>query len=85
MFDRESLPKNDIEGMRPNPGNLLIILGIGLILFGLLLNSNFNFPLPGNLPGDIKIKGDNYSFYFPLTTSILLSVLLSLLLYFFNR
>ena len=85
MFDRESSSEKDMDGMRPSPGNLLIILGVGLILSGLLLNSNFNLPFPGNLPGDIKIKGDNYSFYFPITTSILISVLLSLLLYFLNR
>ena len=43
------------------------------------------FPFIGNLPGDISIKRDNFSFYFPLTTSILLSILLSFIMWLINR
>lgn len=55
----------------------------GVILFlvggGVYLASKFGLPL-GRLPGDIRIEGENGSFYFPLTTSILVSVILTILL-----
>ncbi|MBK6791804.1 MAG: DUF2905 domain-containing protein [Anaerolineales bacterium] len=53
--------------------------GIFLFIFGggVYLASKFGFPL-GRLPGDIRIEGQNGSFYFPVTSSILLSVLLSI-------
>lgn len=55
----------------------------GLILFlvggGVYLASKFGIPL-GRLPGDIRIEGENGSFYFPLTTSILVSVVLAVVL-----
>ncbi|MBK9780914.1 MAG: DUF2905 domain-containing protein [Anaerolineales bacterium] len=57
-----------------------LMLG-GIFLFivggGVYLASKFGFPL-GRLPGDIRIEGQNGSFYFPVTSSILLSVLLSI-------
>ena len=55
----------------------------GLVLFllggGLYLASKFGLPL-GRLPGDIRIEGENGSFYFPITTSILVSTLLTVIL-----
>ncbi len=54
-------------------GLLLIILGVFLILFD-------KFPYIGKLPGDIYIKKGNFTFYFPLVTSILLSIILTLIL-----
>jgi hypothetical protein len=55
----------------------------GLILFllggGLYLATKFGIPL-GRLPGDIRIEGENGSFYFPVTTSILVSVVLTIVL-----
>jgi hypothetical protein len=60
-------------------GGLLLVLGLVLILAGKL-----NLPI-GRLPGDIVVRGKNTTFYFPLMTSILLSVLLSLVLYVVNR
>ena len=55
----------------------------GIILFvvggGVYLAARFGLPL-GRLPGDIRIEGENGSFYFPLTTSILVSVILTILL-----
>ena len=55
----------------------------GIILFliggGIFLASKFGLPL-GRLPGDIRLEGENGSFYFPVTTSILVSVVLTLLL-----
>jgi hypothetical protein len=50
----------------------------GLILIGIGIAVKLGIPL-GRLPGDIRFEGDNFSFYFPLTTCILLSLLLSLL------
>ena len=68
-------------------GRLLIILGIVLVASGILLNYSHLFSSIhlGRLPGDIRIKRGNFAFYFPLTTSILLSIVLSLLFYFLSR
>ena len=59
-----------------------LMLG-GIIIFliggGIYLAAKFGIPL-GRLPGDIRIEGENGSFYFPLTSSILVSVILSILL-----
>jgi hypothetical protein len=61
---------------------LLILLGAALLLAGLLLLLVGRLHLPlGRLPGDILYRGKNTTFYFPLATSILLSVLLTLVLY----
>ena len=67
-------------------GKLLIVLGVVLVLAGLLLTflGRTNLPL-GRLPGDIVYRGKNTTFYFPLATSIVLSVLLSLVLYVISR
>ena len=63
-------------------GKLLILLGGALIMGGivLLLVGRLHLPL-GRLPGDIIYRGKNTTFYFPLATSILLSVLLTLVFY----
>jgi DUF2905 family protein len=68
-------------------GRLLIILGIILLLAGILLSytSIFSFLRLGRLPGDISIKREHFSFYFPITTCILLSALLTLILYLFHK
>ena len=60
-------------------GKLLIILGVILLAAGVVLTilGRANLPL-GRLPGDIVYRGKNTTFYFPLATSLLLSVLLSL-------
>lgn len=67
-------------------GKLLIFVGFIIILIGclLLLFSYTKFPL-GKLPGDIYIQKKNFVFYFPLTTSIVISIILSFLLYLFFR
>lgn len=63
-------------------GKLLIVLGAVLVLAGLFLVFLGRFHLPiGRLPGDILYRGKRTTFYFPLATSILLSVLLTLILY----
>ena len=63
-------------------GKTLVFLGLGIAALGVLIM--LGFPL-GRLPGDIAVKRDNYSFYFPITTSIVLSIILTLLLSFFRR
>jgi Protein of unknown function (DUF2905) len=67
-------------------GRMLIFFGGLLLVIGLILvfAGKVNLPI-GRLPGDIVYRGKNTTFYFPLVTSILLSVILSLVLYFVNR
>jgi hypothetical protein len=67
-------------------GKLLIILGLFLLMAGtvLILLGRTHLPL-GRLPGDIVYRGKNTSFYFPLATSLLLSLLLSAVLYLIGR
>jgi Protein of unknown function (DUF2905) len=60
-------------------GGVLLVVGLVFLLFG-----RTNLPV-GRLPGDIVYRGKNTIFYFPLTTSILLSVVLSLVLYVISR
>lgn len=64
---------------------ILIILGAVLIVIGLVMLGIQKLPFLGQLPGDIFIKRENYSFYFPLTTSIIVSILISLVLYFIGK
>ena len=66
-------------------GKLLIIAGIFCILIGLFITYGHNLPFPGKLPGDIVIEKGNFRIYFPIVTSIALSILISVLLYFYNR
>nr|WP_206202388.1 DUF2905 domain-containing protein [Thermodesulfobacterium sp. TA1] len=61
-------------------GKFLILIGVCLILVGILLSMLPKIPYLGKLPGDIYIKKDNFTFYFPLATSILISLLLTILL-----
>lgn len=67
-------------------GRLLLIAGLVLAGFGLLLILGDKLPFRiGRLPGDIVWKGKNTTFYFPLMTSIILSVLLSLVMYLIGK
>jgi hypothetical protein len=67
-------------------GKTLLGLGVLLVVIGtvLLLATRFGFPL-GRLPGDFSWRGKNVSFFLPIGTSILLSFVLSLLLYLISR
>ena len=58
-------------------GKLLVVFGAVLVLVGLVLQFAPKIPYLGKLPGDIHIKKENFEFYFPLATSIVLSLLLS--------
>ncbi len=62
----------------------LIVIGVVVLLVGLLWPWVSQLPL-GRLPGDIVVKKPNFRFYFPITTMILLSIVLSALLWFFRR
>ena len=67
-------------------GKLLIFLGAILVVAGIVLTVLGRTHLPlGRLPGDIVYRGKNTTFYFPLATSVLLSVVLSLVLYVVGR
>lgn len=68
-------------------GRILIILGIVLLLLGIILSYShfFSFLHLGRLPGDIRIRRGNFSFYFPLTTCIIVSILLTLVFYIFRK
>ena len=66
-------------------GKILIFLGAILAAIGLLLTFAGKIPWIGRLPGDIYIKKGNLTFYFPLATSILLSIILSLILLLIGR
>ena len=63
-------------------GKTLLFVGLGIAALGLLVM--LGLPL-GRLPGDFQMRRGNVSFYFPLTTSILLSILLTLIFAFFRR
>lgn len=67
-------------------GKLLLFLGGTIMVIGavLLLAARFNLPI-GRLPGDIVVRGKHTVFYFPLVTSILLSIILSLVIWLFHR
>ena len=64
---------------------LLIVFGLILAVVGGLILFVGKIPFIGRLPGDIYIQRKNFSFYFPLTTSILLSILLTILFSLFRR
>ncbi len=64
------------------PGRLLIFGGVALVVLGLLWESGLRV---GRLPGDIVLRGKNTTFYFPLVTSLLLSAVLSLVMWLLNR
>ncbi len=66
-------------------GKGLIFLGILLILFGIILNFSGKIPFLGKLPGDIYIKKGNFSFYFPITTCIIISIVLTLIFSIFKK
>lgn len=67
-------------------GRMLVFIGLALVVIGLLLMAGGRLPLRlGRLPGDIVIRGRDSVFYFPLATSLLISVILSLLWWLFRR
>jgi hypothetical protein len=66
-------------------GKILIILGIIIIITGGLLLLANKIPFFGKLPGDIAIQKKNFSFYFPITTCIIISIILSFIMWLLGR
>lgn len=66
-------------------GRSLIIIGLIIAAVGVLFSLAGKIPWFGRLPGDIYIKRENFTFYFPLATSIIISLLLSFILWLFRR
>lgn len=66
-------------------GKICLIVGLVIAGVGLLMMIGGRIPWLGRLPGDIFYKGEKFSFYFPITTSIVISVLLTLILWFLGR
>ena len=66
-------------------GKILIILGVIIVLVGGLLWSGIGTGPLGRMPGDIRIERGGSGFYFPIVTCIIISIVLSLIMYFFRR
>jgi uncharacterized protein HemY len=66
-------------------GKVLIVIGLVIAGIGIVLLLSPKVPWIGKLPGDILIKKDNFRFYFPLTTCIIVSLILTLLFYLFRK
>ncbi len=73
---------NEIGKLLIQMGILIAIIGVIIMLFSKFPHSNF--PL-GRLPGDIYIEKPNFKFYFPWVSCLIISVVLSLVLYFFRK
>ena len=63
-------------------GKALLWIGLGIAALGLLIMAGVPF---GRLPGDVYVRRGNFGFYFPIATSIILSIILTLLIAFFRR
>ncbi|MGH7197771.1 MAG: DUF2905 domain-containing protein [Candidatus Omnitrophota bacterium] len=69
----------------PGLGKFFIIIGLVFVVLGVIFAANIQLPWLGKLPGDIVIKRENFSFYLPLGTCLVISVLLSLIFYLLRR
>ena len=66
-------------------GKMIILMGLLLVIIGILFTIGEKIPYIGKLPGDIHIKREKFSFYFPLTTCILISLILTIFFSIFRR
>lgn len=66
-------------------GKMLIVLGLGAVLLGVVIMALSRFISLGHLPGDIFVEGEHGSFYFPVVSCIVLSIVMSILMNLFNR
>jgi hypothetical protein len=69
----------------PSLGKSLIVLGLIIALIGVILTLAGRIPWLGRLPGDIYLKRENFTFYFPLATSIVISLILSFILWLLRK
>jgi hypothetical protein len=69
-----------------NFGRMLIMIGLVVLVLGAIVSFGEKLPIRfGRLPGDIEIRGKNSIFYFPVVTCLLLSVIISFVLWLFGR
>lgn len=66
-------------------GQIILFMGIVLVIIGCMVAFSAKIPLIGKLPGDVFIQKKRFTFYFPLTTAILISILLSAIVHFIRR
>lgn len=66
-------------------GKMLVIAGIVLIIVGLIIQFSGKIPWLGKLPGDIAYEGKDFKFYFPIVTCIVISIIVSLVMYFVRK
>lgn len=66
-------------------GKILLFTGLAITIIGALILAFGKIPFLGKLPGDIIVEKKNFTFYFPLATSIILSILISLFLYLIKK
>ncbi|OHB48044.1 MAG: hypothetical protein A2106_04995 [Planctomycetes bacterium GWF2_40_8] len=66
-------------------GKIFIFIGFLLVIIGFVFILGNKIPFIGKFPGDIAVVRKNYSFYFPVTTCIIISIVLSFILWFFNK
>jgi uncharacterized protein HemY len=66
-------------------GKSLIYIGLVLVVFGVLISLGGKIPWLGHLPGDIYIQRERFAFYFPIATCLLISIIVTLVLYFLRR
>lgn len=66
-------------------GKSLIVIGIMLVVVGLLFSLGGKIPWLGHLPGDIYIQRERFTLFFPVTTCLLISIIITLVLYFLRR
>jgi hypothetical protein len=71
--------------MMPGFGKSLIIIGLLIAVIGVLFTLAGKISWIGRLPGDIYVKKENFTFYFPLATSIIISIILSFILWLFRK
>jgi hypothetical protein len=69
----------------PGLGRTLIIVGLAIVVLGVVVSLAGKIPWLGRLPGDIYMKRENFTFYFPLATSIILSLILSLIFWLLRK
>jgi len=61
-------------------GKILIFIGVGIVIFGGLILLFSKVPFINKLPGDIRIQKDNFTFYFPITSCIIISIIITIIL-----
>lgn len=66
-------------------GKVIVVVGIVLVVLGIILIFADRIPFIGRLPGDIYVKKERFSFYFPITTSIIVSIILTVLFSLFRK